>query len=234
MKFERLTFARASGELKTAQAPCRTVVSLPIRTTKQDQNFVNHPEQALRVVKVGGSLLEWPHLPIALPLWLNTQPPGRNVLVAGGGQLVDWLREADARFQLGQSVSHRLCLEAMRVTAGLLAELLPESRLVTTFDELQALVHGMADRAVCVFCPYRFMIDWEPARHPQPLPATWAVTSDSIAARLAEMIQADELVLLKSAAPPPEGPASGGYVDDYFVAATRKLAKICYVNLRQT
>ena len=214
MKLERLT--------------CRS------ESTKQDHHIVNHPEQALRVVKVGGSLLEWPHLPIALPLWLDAQPPGRNVLIAGGGQLADWLREADARFQLGQSVSHRLCLEALRVTAVLLAELLPESRLVTTFEALQALVHSPADRAVGVFCPYRFMIEWEPARHPQPLPATWAVTSDSIAARLAEMIQADELVLLKSADPPPAGPTSGGYVDDYFAAATQKLANIRYVNLRQT
>ncbi len=205
-----------------------------MRVTKQDHPFVNHSKPSVRVVKVGGSLLEWPKLPIALPLWLDAQPPCWNVLVAGGGKLADWLREADSRFQLGESVSHHLCLEALRVTAKLLAELLPQSRLVTTFDELQSSLADSTERAMWVFCPERFMIDWEPIRHPQPLPATWAVTTDSIAARLAEMIRADELVLLKSAAPPPEGPMSSGYVDDFFAVAAQGLTKIRYVNLRQT
>jgi aspartokinase-like uncharacterized kinase len=218
----------------------------------------------LRVVKVGGSLLEWPDLPQRLRAWLDAQSPGISVLIAGGGRVADWLREADEQWGLGQAASHRLCLEALRVTARLLATICPprtervgsrdgaialdrpgnpnahelrdvqarETILLTAFDELRAFLDNVQDRTECVFCPSQFMLDWEPAQHPTPLPATWGTTTDSIAARLAEMLGADELVLLKSAPPPPEGPTSGDYVDQNFSTAARGLDQVRFVNLR--
>jgi len=188
----------------------------------------------IRVVKVGGSLLQWPALPAALQTWLDAQPAAIHVLIGGGGELADWVREADARFALGQSACHRLCLEVLRVSARLLAELFPESRLLTAFDELQQVVREAAVRSVYVFCPHDFMTRWEPVHHDRPLPASWSATTDSIAARVAEMIPADELVLLKSADPPDEDPSCCGYVDDYFATAKESLNRVSFVNLRRT
>ncbi len=62
------------------------------------------------------------------------------------------------------------------------------------------------------------------------------VTSDSIAARLAHALRADELVLLKSRLPQPPCTAAtaalAGYVDDYFPQAISVACRVRYVNFR--
>lgn len=180
----------------------------------------------VRVVKVGGSLFDSPQLATALRAWLNTQPPACNVLVAGGGKFADLIREADRRFSLGEETSHWLCIDLLRVTARLLAALLPEARLVMDLAQLNAELAVTDAAGPIVFCAKHFMQD------DQSLPHSWSVTTDSIAARLAESIQADELVLLKSSDPPADTEELGGYVDRSFPLAVRNVKKIRFVNLK--
>jgi hypothetical protein len=63
----------------------------------------------------------------------------------------------------------------------------------------------------------------EDESRPGTLPHSWAVTSDSIAARAAVVLGAERLVLLKSVDVPPETPweqaAARGWVDVYFPRA---------------
>ena len=66
------------------------------------------------------------------------------------------------------------------------------------------------------------------------LPASWEVTSDSIAAWLAEGLGAGELVLLKSSEPTLPTPsewATSGYVDAYFLEASANLPVVRAVSL---
>ena len=64
-------------------------------------------------------------------------------------------------------------------------------------DELAALADGLEPGRIPVLAPRRFL-DEVDARSPDPLPPSWDVTSDTIAARLAVRLGAAELVLLKS------------------------------------
>lgn len=83
----------------------------------------------LRVLKLGGSLLDWAEWPAALRAW-RREDVGRarsavdasvafDLIVVGGGAWCDALRESDRRFGLGDEFCHRACLELMTITARL-------------------------------------------------------------------------------------------------------------------
>lgn len=197
-----------------------------------------------RVVKLGGSLLDWPELVPALRRWIADQPLAETILVLGGGDLADVIRRADALHGLGERPAHWLCVQAMRLNATMLAGLLPEARWPCGLESgpLHPPRAGLA-----LLDPEAFLLQADHAPGLAPLLETWDVTSDSIAARAAVRLHADELVLLKSASaaslvpdadtlPPPELAArlvEAGYVDRYFADAMLGLPQVRYVNLRQ-
>jgi 5-(aminomethyl)-3-furanmethanol phosphate kinase len=187
----------------------------------------------VRVVKVGGSLFDYAAFLPAWRRWLAEQAPAAHVLIAGGGQLADAIRAADAVWGLGDQTAHWLCIDALAVSARLLAAILKESRLETSWERLlQQLDECQVDLPL-VFCPLEFLQQVEQRLAPPPLPHDWSVTSDSIAARIAGILGADELVLLKSADPPACAPPRPPYVDEYFAQAARGLNAVRFVNLRR-
>ena len=193
----------------------------------------------IRVVKVGGSLLDWPLLSDALHAWLSEQPPAANILLCGGGLLCDAIRRADAVHALGEEAAHWLCVDALAITARMLAAIVRDYPVADAVDP-------SAHSGAVIFDPCHFLVEVEPRLPGCSLPHHWSVTSDSIAARLAEVLEADELVLLKSADPPAQGIPVAGYVDAHFPVAAAAWqqsltqrhrgtvqAMIRYVNLRQ-
>jgi 5-(aminomethyl)-3-furanmethanol phosphate kinase len=186
-----------------------------------------------RVVKLGGSLLDLADLTPRLRRWLAAGSQWCNVIVVGGGRLADTIRDYDKRHGLDETVSQWLCLRAMSANAELVAALLPEADLVHSVAEFRQLP---ATTGLMVFDAWVFLRDEEPKLVAEPLPASWQVTSDSIAARLAEILGAAELVLLKSASPPANSTVASavaaGYVDGYFPIAARRLTRIECVDLR--
>jgi aspartokinase-like uncharacterized kinase len=182
------------------------------------------------VIKVGGSLFDWPGVGPRLREWLGRHAPRETVLVPGGGRLVDVIRELDRRHGLGDEVAHRMALRAMTISADLLGAMLPGSCVIDGLDLAELLWEH--DRWP-ILDAFAFCESDEPGA----LPPTWAVTSDSIAARLAVVAGAKELVLLKSA-PPPTGDvaawAAAGYVDPWLprVLAGTGL-RVTAVNLRR-
>jgi aspartokinase-like uncharacterized kinase len=186
-----------------------------------------------RVIKLGGSLLDWPEWPPALRRWRQTQPPMRELLIVGGGGWADLVREADARFALGEESSHWLCLRLMGVTARLAHRLLPEASFIDTW--LEAAAERRAPSLAIVDC-LPLIEEAERHREEARLPHSWDVTSDSIAAWLAARLGAAELMLLKSQLPSAEqnrrSAAECGYVDRHFPIASKPLKIVRCVNLR--
>jgi aspartokinase-like uncharacterized kinase len=193
----------------------------------------------VRVVKVGGSLFDWPELPDALRSWLAREPPALNVLLAGGGELAEAIRRADATLHIGEEAAHWLCIDALSITARLLAGLIGgEWFLVHKLAVLKERI-AVGSRETVVFDPREFLVHDEPGLPGEALPRNWSVTSDSIAARLAVLIGAEELVLLKSADAPPSlllsDFATAGYVDRYFPQAMAEAkVRLSMLNLRNT
>ena len=195
----------------------------------------------LRVVKVGGSLLDWPLLATKLVGWLECQVDASHVLIAGGGALADVIRRADAAHGLGEEASHALCVEVLGITARLLATVLGERSPLTTWADVQSARSANRLPACHVLDLKDFIHEIEATAPLTSLPHTWDVTSDSIAAGVACALAADELVLLKSCDAPGDGSteppfhalAAAGYVDRSFPTAIALfVGRVRMVNLR--
>jgi aspartokinase-like uncharacterized kinase len=180
-----------------------------------------------RVIKVGGSLFDLADLGERVQRWLDSQPPAVNVLLAGGGQAVDKIRAQAV--DLSESEAHWRCVDAMTTTANLLCQLMPEAKS-------QTHVPFHSTRRPTIFFCATWLKHVEPISPGTPLPESWDVTSDSIAARVTVCVGADELVLLKSADPPSgnlQELSDVGYVDKFLPNLADELPPWRMVNLRQ-
>ena len=187
-----------------------------------------------RVVKLGGSLLDLEGLTSQLETWLARQSPALDIVVVGGGAAAQRIRRLDEEHQLRDAAAHWLAVEAMSENSLTLAERMPSAYLTvgpTDVDRQEA-------RSLLIFDPLNFLRDAEPTCAGEHLPQSWDVTSDSIAARLAEVVDADELVLLKSALPAARTTyrqaADCGYVDRFFPRAATGFTEVRCVNLRDS
>jgi aspartokinase-like uncharacterized kinase len=193
--------------------------------------------RATRVIKLGGSLLDESGWPDAFRRWLDRQPTMHSVLIVGGGALADSIRRWDRIHRLAPTDAHWLAIGTISLTARLASKLLPEA---AWSDEWRAVLDftGAADpsQSLLIFDPSRFLETIEPTLDGEPLPQSWDVTSDSIAARIARLLECRELVLLKSCLPGPdvttlERAADSQYVDRAFPRFVRELPHVRFVNL---
>ena len=146
---------------------------------------------AVRVVKLGGSLLDWPEWPAQLHSWLAVQPIMRNILIAGGGALADVVRGWDRDFRLDAETAHWLAIDAMSVTALLAARLL-DVELTAGWNLLVERLEDTAQSerrgSLVVFDPREFLHRIEPELPGPLLPHSWKVTSDSITAQWPKLL----------------------------------------------
>jgi len=199
------------------------------------------------VIKVGGSLLECEQLPQWLNNWLAQSDRERvgetfqrearvDILIAGGGGFADQVRQLDQRFGLGLETSHWMSISAMTCTSQLLASLLNVGTPHKRWNDLQAVIAGGRSRRI-VFDVHQWLAERERNQPGVLLTHDWNTTSDAIAGRLARVLFADELVLLKSTDCRPGNDwrmaAEQGLVDERFPRIAAELPRVVWVNLRQ-
>jgi aspartokinase-like uncharacterized kinase len=189
----------------------------------------------IRVVKVGGSLFDLPDLGERLREWLATQRPAHNVLIAGGGPLVEQIRAWHADEPIEDAAAHWMCVDLLTVTAHMLHAWMPEIPLV---EDDCLLCQRIGEPGATIFGPAPWMRHSEPGLPGTWLPSNWDTTSDSIAGRLAAALLADEFVLMKSALPRRKTSrelsalAAVGYIDSVLAQMAPELPPTRLVNLR--
>jgi 5-(aminomethyl)-3-furanmethanol phosphate kinase len=145
------------------------------------------PESRLSVVKLGGSLALTPQC----TAWLDILAKwgGPLILVPGGGPFADCVRKAQGAMGFDDFVAHRMALIAMGQYGMALAAHSDAFTLASACDEIDgALSRGK----IPVWLPEKMVLAAE------EMPASWDVTSDSLAAWLAGLRGASRLLLVKS------------------------------------
>jgi aspartokinase-like uncharacterized kinase len=183
------------------------------------------------VFKLGGSLLDLPDLKQRIQRVINDDYSGSPVLIlVGGGRIVDAVRYYDSIHHLDIQASHWLCVDLMNSTAGIFQmlsgwPLLNDDGMLV--DWLQFNSTSLYLKSPAIVAPAAF---YSQKLNAVALPVSWQCTSDSIAALLARLVSATELVMLKSteAADASDEPL----LDEAFSLAVPAGLKVRVVNLR--
>lgn len=190
-----------------------------------------------RVLKLGGSLLTLSDWPSRLRSWLAANPSVCNLFVVGGGELVEAVRTLDSIHRLDETFVHWLCIDLLDATAQIAERLLPEFGSVTSSLELSQFLQAPGTAAHSRSAIVRVGAFYDRQTAAPSMPQDWSATSDSLAALLAKLCGAHELVLFKSVpALAPMSTASqlvqANIVDRAFDRVAADLPRIRVVNLR--
>ena len=143
----------------------------------------------MRVVKLGGSLLETGRIFDCLKYILKSNK--QTVVVCGGGDFANQVRQAQKKWHFDDVAAHEMAILAMQQVAVMCQNLQSEFTVASSVSEIKK---------------HPFVI-WSPniaELNAADIPATWNITSDSLAAWLTIKLDAYELVLVKSCKIKPE------------------------------
>ncbi len=171
----------------------------------------------LVVLKLGGSLLAQTDWHIRLNDFIENRPPTAYLMIVGGGKAVEAMRELDAIHRLDRVNMHWRCVELMELNQQIAIEILARNsrcfdlRQISTSEEFSILKRagkrdknlsiGRSVSLVSVNSFYSSILHKSnaiAAKHSRVPALGWQTTSDAIAVYLAQIVDADECILLKS------------------------------------
>jgi aspartokinase-like uncharacterized kinase len=161
------------------------------------------------VVKLGGSLAETGRLKSMLSLVAKAERPA--VIVPGGGPYADAVRGAQDTLGFSDEAAHDMAILAMNQMGLAMASL--DDRLVGA-ETLTAIRQALKKNRIAVWLPAKL------CQSDNTIPRDWSITSDGLAARLAERLGGAHVVLVKSctvtASATAEALGRKGIVDEAF------------------
>lgn len=161
------------------------------------------------VLKLGGSLAESKRLRRLLALVGRARRP--VVVVPGGGAFADAVRDMQKALGFSDDVAHDMAILAMHQMADAMIALEPRMKPA---DTLLGIARAWRRNRVPVWMPAMLCAG------DRRIPRDWSITSDGLAARLAERLGDVELVLVKSCDVKPKASAKQlarqGIVDPTF------------------
>ena len=158
-------------------------------------------------MKLGGGLLAHGDELDAALATIGAGRARRLLVVPGGGPFADAVRDIDRRLRLSDDAAHWMAVLAMDQCAHLIADRLADGVLVA---DTRAVVTALDAGKLPVLAPFQWM------READPLPHSWDVTSDSIAAWIAGEVGARRLVLVKPSGALQRAADDVDLVDKYF------------------
>ncbi|MEM3586746.1 MAG: hypothetical protein QXO71_05415 [Candidatus Jordarchaeaceae archaeon] len=139
------------------------------------------------VIKVGGSLSR--NKSTLKSLFNELAAISRNhklLVIPGGGVFADFVRRIYHKFNISDDAAHWMAILAMDQMAFLFSEFHPNVKIVSSIEEAMQINRGF----IPVLTPSRIMFDSD------PLPHSWDVTSDSIAAYITHIVGAKKVFIL--------------------------------------
>ncbi|WP_010583344.1 amino acid kinase family protein [Schlesneria paludicola] len=183
------------------------------------------------VFKLGGSVLTHPTLADTIRTLVRYRENERCLFVVGGGAAADVVRDWSRIHQLSEEQSHWLAIASLELNMQLIRTLLKWQSVAT---REQAEICWSRDPSPLLVEMPAFACEQESSG--RTIPHDWNVTSDSLAAWVAECWPADELVLVKSVPTPRQRSIQEasqlGLVDAYFPQIAQRLRRISWCDLR--
>ncbi len=166
--------------------------------------MTREPGAVHSILKVGGGLLgKAGAFDLVIEAVTAFRAGRRLVVVPGGGPFADAVRQMFKRVKIGEDAAHWMAVLGMDQYAHALAGRIPGAALV---EQAAGIAAALAAGELPVLAPYRWL------KAVDPLPHSWEVTSDSIAAWFARVLGARRVVLIK-----PAGRDERKLVDAYFL-----------------
>ena len=133
------------------------------------------------VVKIGGSL--FPNYAIELAEKLKNTD---SLIILGGGEFANLIRKYDEDIKFSDETNHWTAIECMNIISKLVNDKVKSTKLAYSIDEANEISN---EGFTPIFVVSQFL------KTNDPFECSWDVTSDSIAAYVADMFNANLLIV---------------------------------------
>ena len=134
-----------------------------------------------QVVKIGGSL--FPNHAVELARQLENTG---SLIILGGGEFANLIRKYDSEMNFSEEANHWTAIDCMDIIAKLVNDKVESAKLAYSIEEVEKISE---EGFTPIFAVSKFL------REEDPFECSWDVTSDSIAAYVSHLLNANLLIV---------------------------------------